>query len=96
MKCRNGKCVRKSMFCNNVNDCGDGSDEPGDCSCYEYLKLSYPDKICDGKKNCQDGGDEDPRLCKCTSDSFQCGRFVFSKQFRMQLESIYCCFVFTT
>uniref|UniRef100_A0A1I8MMW3 Low-density lipoprotein receptor domain class A n=1 Tax=Musca domestica TaxID=7370 RepID=A0A1I8MMW3_MUSDO len=30
--CSNGRCVPLSKYCNNANDCGDGSDEPRFCS----------------------------------------------------------------
>ncbi|XP_073842402.1 uncharacterized protein isoform X2 [Musca autumnalis] len=30
--CSNGRCVPLSKYCNNINDCGDGSDEPRFCS----------------------------------------------------------------
>lgn len=39
LTCGNGKCVDKSQFCDQMNDCGDLTDEPPVCSCYEYLKL---------------------------------------------------------
>lgn len=38
LTCRNGNCVEKSRFCNQINDCGDYTDEPPVCSCFEYLK----------------------------------------------------------
>lgn len=30
--CTNGKCVQLNKFCDNTNDCGDGSDEPRFCT----------------------------------------------------------------
>ncbi|KRK05369.1 uncharacterized protein Dyak_GE29009, partial [Drosophila yakuba] len=30
--CSNGRCVPLSKYCNNLNDCGDGSDEPRFCT----------------------------------------------------------------
>ncbi|KAH8295665.1 hypothetical protein KR018_002570, partial [Drosophila ironensis] len=30
--CNNGRCVPLSKYCNNANDCGDGSDEPRFCT----------------------------------------------------------------
>ena len=40
--CNNGRCVPLNKYCNNVNDCGDGSDEPRFCtSKYPLFVLSY-------------------------------------------------------
>jgi preprotein translocase subunit SecE len=30
--CANGKCITLNKFCNNLNDCGDSSDEPRFCT----------------------------------------------------------------
>ncbi|KAL1375702.1 hypothetical protein pipiens_017343 [Culex pipiens pipiens] len=72
-RCNTGQCVAKNRFCDGHNDCGDLSDEPHECSCYTYLKITDPSKICDGFRNCWDKSDENPRLCKCTTNSFRCG-----------------------
>lgn len=32
LTCTNGKCVPLNKFCDNVNDCGDSSDEPRFCT----------------------------------------------------------------
>uniref|UniRef100_A0A182P221 Peptidase S1 domain-containing protein n=1 Tax=Anopheles epiroticus TaxID=199890 RepID=A0A182P221_9DIPT len=73
LRCANGRCIDKSCFCDRKNDCGDSTDEPHDCSCYTYLKITDPGKICDGVRNCWDKSDENPRVCRCHSTSFRCG-----------------------
>ncbi|XP_026666589.1 serine protease nudel-like isoform X2 [Ceratina calcarata] len=72
IRCKNGKCVDKSAFCDGKIDCSDGSDEPETCSCAEYLKLTIPERLCDGVRHCFDKTDESPDLCPCKDSSFQC------------------------
>ncbi|KOX71108.1 Serine protease nudel [Melipona quadrifasciata] len=72
LRCRNGKCVDKSAFCDGNVDCPDGSDEPTICTCAEYLKLTSPERLCDGVRHCLDKTDESPEMCPCTDSSFQC------------------------
>ncbi|XP_063702432.1 serine protease nudel [Culicoides brevitarsis] len=74
LTCRNGNCVEKSRFCNQINDCGDYTDEPRVCSCYEYLRVTDPDKICDGIRNCLDKSDENNEECRCHPNRFRCGQ----------------------
>lgn len=38
LTCTNGKCVPLNKYCDNINDCGDSSDEPRFCTS-EYLFL---------------------------------------------------------
>uniref|UniRef100_A0A182QV98 Uncharacterized protein n=1 Tax=Anopheles farauti TaxID=69004 RepID=A0A182QV98_9DIPT len=73
LRCANGRCIDKSSFCDRKNDCGDSTDEPHDCSCYTYLRITDPGKICDGVRNCWDKSDENPRVCRCHANSFRCG-----------------------
>ncbi|KAK6628110.1 hypothetical protein RUM44_010592 [Polyplax serrata] len=72
LKCRNGRCVSKNVFGDEIDDCGDGSDEPEERTCLEYLRLTAPQKICNGIRNCYDKSDEDPNLCACDEDKFKC------------------------
>ncbi|XP_075971716.1 serine protease nudel [Anticarsia gemmatalis] len=65
MKCRNGKCVSKELFRDGYDDCGDGTDEPGQATCSHYLARVMPSRLCDGVLNCHDRSDEDPMFCKC-------------------------------
>ncbi|XP_052894765.1 serine protease nudel [Anopheles moucheti] len=73
LRCANERCIDKANFCDRKNDCGDSTDEPHDCSCYTYLKITDPGKICDGVRNCWDKSDENPRVCRCHATSFRCG-----------------------
>ncbi|CAK9811280.1 Serine protease nudel [Anthophora plagiata] len=72
LRCRNGRCVDKSAFCDGSVDCSDKSDEPNICTCAEYLKLTAPERLCDGVRHCLDKTDELPEVCPCKSTSFQC------------------------
>ncbi|KAF3426627.1 hypothetical protein E2986_01079 [Frieseomelitta varia] len=72
LRCRNGKCVDKSAFCDGNVDCPDGSDEPTICTCAEYLKLTSPERLCDGVRHCLDKTDESPEMCPCRDSSFKC------------------------
>ncbi|XP_044258893.1 serine protease nudel-like [Tribolium madens] len=62
-RCKNGDCVPKTAFCDNIDDCKDKSDEPDECSCRPYLERVHPEKICDGTVNCWDRFDE--KNCSC-------------------------------
>ncbi|XP_076761416.1 serine protease nudel [Xylocopa sonorina] len=72
LRCRDGKCVDKSAFCDGNVDCPDGSDEPRMCTCAEYLKLTTPERVCDGERHCFDKTDESPEMCPCKDSSFKC------------------------
>ncbi|XP_022909988.1 uncharacterized protein [Onthophagus taurus] len=88
--CDNGRCIPLNRFCNNVNDCGDSTDEPRYCTrcnrtyygevgkTYD-LELHRPkeDKIpfiCHLTFNA--GGGDFGDLVQLTFDSFTLGRFV--------------------
>ncbi|XP_041970500.1 serine protease nudel [Aricia agestis] len=73
LKCRNGRCIDKELFKNGHDDCGDGTDEPGNFRCSDYLSRVIPARLCDGILNCKDRSDEDPSFCKCfAKQSFDC------------------------
>ncbi|XP_076624870.1 serine protease nudel isoform X2 [Colletes latitarsis] len=72
LRCKNGMCVDKSAFCDGNMDCTDGSDEPTICTCAEYLKLTAPERLCDGVRHCLDKTDESPERCLCTDTGFKC------------------------
>ncbi|KAG5666387.1 hypothetical protein PVAND_014416 [Polypedilum vanderplanki] len=72
--CHNGKCVEKSKFCNQFDDCGDKSDEPSECTCFDYLKITQANKLCDGIVHCWDRTDENIAYCgnNCNDKMFKC------------------------
>ncbi|XP_071642079.1 serine protease ndl [Temnothorax longispinosus] len=72
LRCKNDECVSKSAFCDGKVDCSDGTDEPVRCSCAEYLKLTKPERLCDGVRHCLDKTDESPEACHCTETNFKC------------------------
>ncbi|XP_068631440.1 serine protease nudel [Battus philenor] len=75
LKCQNGLCIPKELFRDGRDDCGDGTDEPGETTCAEYLGRVMPSRLCDGILHCHDRSDEDPKYCKCfTKNSFKCSR----------------------
>lgn len=75
LRCNNNVCVDKSKFCDNIDDCGDDSDEPLGCNtCSVSLKTKQPWKLCDGTIDCVDekndmAGDEASKLC-CPEDNY--------------------------
>lgn len=73
LKCNNGHYIPKLWFANNINECGDNSDEPNHLTCFSYLALTSPGKICDGIRHCLDKTDEDPKYCYCyAKDAYKC------------------------
>ncbi|KAL0275641.1 UNVERIFIED_CONTAM: hypothetical protein PYX00_003439 [Menopon gallinae] len=74
--CNSGTCISKKLYGNGVDDCGDGSDEPKNRTCYEYLRLTSPERICDGVSNCFDKTDERWDLCGCTPEKFECTKSI--------------------
>ncbi|CAK1546026.1 unnamed protein product [Leptosia nina] len=75
LKCRNGQCISKELFKDGHLDCADGSDEPGQTTCSDYLSRVNPSRLCDGVLHCHDRSDEDPMFCKCfAKHGYRCGR----------------------
>nr|XP_033771431.1 low-density lipoprotein receptor-related protein 2-like [Geotrypetes seraphini] len=66
-QCKNKVCIMKNWKCNNINNCGDASDEETCVSCVEGMhrcdeKCIMESLLCDGKADCLDGTDE-PSTC---------------------------------
>ncbi|XP_045493771.1 serine protease nudel isoform X2 [Colias croceus] len=82
LKCRNGQCVPKELFRDGRNDCSDGTDEPGQTTCSDYLSRVMPSRLCDGVLHCHDRSDEDPMFCKCFSKhAYRCSKDSLSDEY---------------
>uniref|UniRef100_W8C8T0 CUB domain-containing protein n=1 Tax=Ceratitis capitata TaxID=7213 RepID=W8C8T0_CERCA len=87
--CSNTRCVPLSKYCNNVNDCGDGSDEPRFCTrCnrtyYGDIGLTYSLELYRPKQDrlpyvcvltLTAAGGQHGDIVQVTLDSFTIGRF---------------------
>lgn len=65
-QCKNGNCTLPFNVCDNVNDCGDNSDEDKcdlrPCESWQFRCSNHkciPKRwLCDGNDDCNDGSDE--------------------------------------
>ncbi|XP_029457218.1 low-density lipoprotein receptor-related protein 2-like isoform X2 [Rhinatrema bivittatum] len=78
-QCKNRVCIMEAWKCNNINNCGDSSDEETCVPCVEGMHRCGDGTcimemlMCDRKANCLDGTDE-PSTCgfNCSLDNGGC------------------------
>uniref|UniRef100_A0A672L2F6 Low-density lipoprotein receptor-like n=1 Tax=Sinocyclocheilus grahami TaxID=75366 RepID=A0A672L2F6_SINGR len=85
-KCKNSVCIPQELLCNDVNDCGDNSDEETCGSCGK-MNIRCPDgtcltprQRCDGVAQCSDKRDE-PLTCgkSCHNGNGGCSHTCFDQ-----------------
>lgn len=91
-KCSNGKCIELRSKCDGTNHCTDGSDESncpeakitcneGAFHCANSTKCIDFSMVCNGKKDCPNEDDEDPKcgINECDNNKGGCDHHCFEK-----------------